>query len=68
MHTADTLEVLEPADVAKQLRVHERTVRRWMEDGKMPGARLPSGEWRVPKAQYEAWLRERQFLMQAPDT
>lgn len=61
MQTTETFETLEPAEVAKQLKVNERTVRRWMEEGKMPGGRLPSGEWRVSKAQYDTWLLERQL-------
>lgn len=68
MQTAESIEVLEPAEIAKQLRVHERTVKRWLDDGKLLGARLPSGEWRITKSAYEAWLRERGFIPKAPES
>jgi excisionase family DNA binding protein len=35
-------------EVAAHLSVHPRTVRRWLEAGKLPYRRLPGGERRIP--------------------
>ena len=41
--------LLKPADVARILGVNARTVKRWAEAGKLPGAfRTPGGHWRIP--------------------
>lgn len=40
--------LLTPQEVAVMFRVTDRTVRRWLNAGKVDGAvRMPSGRWRV---------------------
>ena len=43
--------ILKPEEVARLLGVNARTIKRWAESGKLPGAfRTPGGHWRVPAA------------------
>ena len=36
-------------EVAAELGVHPRTVRRWLSQGRLPYVRLPGGERRIPR-------------------
>ncbi len=40
--------VLTVAETAKALRVHEDSVRRWIEAGTLEAYRLPGGTYRIP--------------------
>ena len=47
-------------EVAERLRVHPRTIVRWLDDGLFPGAyRLPGakGAWRVPRTAVADFIR-----------
>lgn len=46
------------AQVAERVGVCEKTVKRWLENGKVPHVRLPGGGIRVAAAGLEAVLRE----------
>ena len=46
-------------EVARYLRVHVRTVERWLRSGSLKGYKLGSGRtavWRIPKKEVEAFL------------
>ena len=43
-------EYLTPQEVGRKLRIHERTVRRLLSEGKLPGQRIGSRKWRVSAA------------------
>ena len=47
---------LRVSQAAHRLDVSERTVRRWILSGKLPGAYRPGGEWRIPAEDVEALL------------
>jgi excisionase family DNA binding protein len=50
--------ILKPEEVARLLGVNARTIKRWAESGKLPGAfRTPGGHWRVPVSAVEAVTR-----------
>lgn len=50
----DYLTVPEAAEV---LRVHEETVRRWLQAGRLKGSKLPGrGDWRVPQSEIDRVL------------
>ena len=56
--------VLTVREVAEKLRVHPRTITRWLGDGKFPGAFQTPGrwgkhEWKVPEEAVDA---QRKFL------
>lgn len=40
------------------LHVHFRTIRRWIEDGKLPAVRMPSGRYRIRAGGADAMLRD----------
>lgn len=42
-------DLLTPAEAAKRLRVHSRTIRRWAELGQIRSVKLPSGRIRIPE-------------------
>ncbi len=46
------------AQVAERVGVCQRTVKRWLEDGRLPHVRLPGGGIRVAVAELERVLRE----------
>lgn len=53
----DTLTIEEAAAV---LRVHGHTIRKYLNSGDFPGFRVgppPHGQWRIPKAEFEEYLR-----------
>lgn len=47
---------------AQYLQVPQDDLREWLEAGELPGTRLPSGEWRVPRPALEEWLNRRARL------
>ncbi len=49
-------EYLTPQEVAEKLRIHERTVRRLLADGKLPGQRIGARKWRVSAAALKAYM------------
>jgi excisionase family DNA binding protein len=49
-------EYLTPGEVADKLRIHERTVRRLLADGKLPGLRIGSKKWRISAATLKAYI------------
>ncbi len=55
-----TERLLKPADVAEIVGVHRDTVMDWLRTGKLPGVKLPGGNWRVRAQTLEQWLRERE--------
>jgi excisionase family DNA binding protein len=54
--TAPRLHLLTVAQAAKLLNVSDRTIRRWIEAGKMPYIKLPSGGYRIPQTSLLASL------------
>ena len=53
------MEFLTKDEVAKLLRVHPRTVERWLKNALLGGYKLGDGKtslWRIPKAEYEKVL------------
>ncbi len=55
--TASRPQLLTVAQAADLLKVSDRTVRRWIEAGKVPYLKLPSGGYRIPQASLLASLR-----------
>lgn len=49
--------LLTTAEAARKLTVSDETIRRWIADGKLPAITLPSGQYRIRKADVEAILR-----------
>lgn len=41
------VEYLKPSEAADLLRVNPRTVKRWLQDGRLTGFQTPGGHWRV---------------------
>jgi len=55
------MELLTRKEVAKRLRVHERTVERWLAKGDLKGSKLGTGKtalWRIPTKEVEAFLKK----------
>lgn len=53
------MEFLTRKEVAKYLRVHERTVDRWIQNGQLKGYKLGKGRtalWRIPKGEIKKFL------------
>ena len=50
-----------PPEAAKLLGISERTIRRWLKDGKIPANRRPSGHWLVPMRWIEDQMKEREY-------
>ena len=48
--------LLSAVEAATQLRVHLVSVYRWLEAGKMPGAKL-NGVWRIDEEELKKWAR-----------
>lgn len=55
--TASRPQLLTVAQAADLLSVSDRTVRRWIETGKVPYLKLPSGGYRIPQSSLLASLR-----------
>lgn len=52
-------------EVAKLLRVHPRTIERWLRDGSLKGNKLGSGKtslWRIHKAELKRFLEKHKGL------
>ena len=48
-------------EVAKYLRVHARTVERWLKNGNLKGYKLGKGKtalWRIPEAEVKKFLEK----------
>lgn len=48
-------------EVAKQLKIHPRTVERWLQNGSLYGYKLGKGRtsvWRIRKADLELFLKK----------
>ncbi len=55
------MEFLTRKEVAEYLRVHERTVDRWIENGSLKGYKLGTGKTallRIPKTEVESFLKK----------
>lgn len=51
------MEYLTVPEAAQELRVHEETVRRWLQAGRLKGSKLPGrGDWRVPQSEIDRVL------------
>lgn len=49
-------EYLTSEEVAGKLRIHERTVRRLLADGKLPGQRIGAKKWRISAGALKAYM------------
>ena len=49
-------EYLTPEEIATKLKVHEDTIRRWLRTGELRGIKIGKRQWRVRKADLEAYL------------
>lgn len=52
---------LTKAEIAAMLRVHERTVERWLKAGTLKGHKLGDGKtslWRISETEYNRFLKE----------
>jgi len=49
-------EYLTPKEVAEKLRLHERTVRRLLVEGKLPGQLIGAKNWRVSSAALKDYI------------
>ena len=56
LETADRLLTIQ--DVADRLRLHAKTVRRWIDGGELPAFRL-GRQWRIDQRDLRKFLRER---------
>ncbi len=54
---ADTSDLMTVAEVAKFLRVAERTVYSWAQQGKLPGGKLGTA-WRFKRSEIERWINK----------
>jgi excisionase family DNA binding protein len=53
-------ELLTPAQAAKELKLHPRTVRRYIREGKLKAIRLSNFYLRIRRSELERFLRERE--------
>lgn len=53
-----SMDFLTVKEVAKELRLHEETVKQMLRAGQMPGYKF-GNVWRIDKDEYEAWLKQR---------
>lgn len=51
-------EYLKPSEAADLLRVNPRTVKRWLQDGRLTGFQTPGGHWRVTASSVRSLLRQ----------
>ncbi len=59
---ADVTPDLTVGDVGQRMRVHPRTVVRWLDGGEFPDAyRLPGGAYRIPAHDVEAFIERRRI-------
>jgi len=55
------MEFLTRSEVARFLRVHPRTIERWLLNGNLKGYKLGNGKtalWRIPKSEINKFLNE----------
>jgi excisionase family DNA binding protein len=52
-------ELLTTAEVAQMLRVSQKTIARWVNLGQLPAVKLPSGQFRIRRADIEKLLGDR---------
>jgi len=55
------MEFLTKEEVAKYLRVHPRTIERWLKSGELKGYKLGRGKtslWRISKSELEKYLKK----------
>ena len=52
-------EYLTPLEVAGKLRINERTVRRLLADGKLPGQRIGAKKWRISAAALKDFIEQK---------
>ncbi len=52
-------------DVADLLRVEPRTVRKWLQDQRLVGLRLPGGDWRVLPDDFATFLSQSRMQTEA---
>ena len=55
--TASKPQLISVAQAASPLNVSDRTIRRWINDEKIPFLELPGGEYRIPQGALLASLR-----------
>lgn len=60
-------EVMDTADVAELLSVNVKTVRRWLNDGKLPGANIPGVGYRVTAKDVETFLNNHRRRVQSDE-
>jgi excisionase family DNA binding protein len=46
-------------EAAAKLKINERTLRRYIQDGKIAGYQMPGGGWRMTEEHLEGWLKKR---------
>lgn len=51
--------LMTPADIAKMFGVTQYTVRLWLRDGKLEGARMINSRWRVRRSIVEAFANQK---------
>lgn len=67
-NSSDAAELLTVQEAATALRVTDRTVQRYIQQGHLKGARLPGGRLlRVSRADVEALAKAVDFIAVAPD-
>ncbi|MEV5408580.1 helix-turn-helix domain-containing protein [Thermopolyspora sp. NPDC052614] len=61
MATAKSEEKLTVDEICKDLRINRRTFYDWRAKGRAPRClKLPNGDLRVRRGDYESWLKERE--------
>jgi excisionase family DNA binding protein len=53
-------ELLTTEDIAKELKYHIETVRKWIREGKLKATRINRKEYRVKRSELERFLAEKQ--------
>jgi excisionase family DNA binding protein len=46
-------------EVADQLAVAPKTIRRWVKKGSLAGVKMPGGDWRIRPEHLDNWLKLR---------
>jgi len=59
------MDYLTAEEVATELRYSVTTVKRMLRTNEMPGYKF-GGEWRIDRAEYEEWKRQRKNQYQKP--
>lgn len=52
----DNKQLLTTTDVAKRLRVHQRTVQRWISTGRLPATKVGPRMWRISPEDLKTFL------------